>query len=379
MNLKTYRIILVPKSSITSFPSSDTLFGAICWGIRIIYANSLVKILDEFKKGKPQFVISSSFPLLENSQQQVFFYPKPISKDLTTEEIEEISQKYQNKFGDFKKSKVKIISELKKFKKASFVSQGIFKKIISGGVNEKSLFENYLDGKDFEVKEGIFKTEYLGGKIKLVGKMLLLDEEYKEIFTDAKKPNILKEVSIQKNLIDRISFSTKGEGQIFYSEEYFLSQKLKLYFLIKTDDINYLKPVFKYLEDTGIGRDRFTGKGWFKFGNPEEVRNFLENNNGTTFITLSRYIPKLDEIEKEKMFYELISYSSKVESMFEFKGEDVFKDKVIYVKEGSIFKAKKKQEFYGQIPVVKKINNTEILQNGLAFPVFIKIGEENGM
>jgi CRISPR-associated protein Csm4 len=359
--LKTYRIILKTKSSITSFPSSDTLFGAICWGIRIVYGEDgnfgLNKTIKSFIEERPLFVLSSSFPVFENENVRIFFYPKPIRKDLSSNEVEEIAKNYQEKCGNLKKSKVVIISELKKFKKVSYISEDIFKKIVDGE-KEKNLFLEYLDG-----------------KIKLVWKLLMTNEEYNKIFTDAERSKILTNVLIQKNLLDRISFSTTPGGQIFYSNEYFLAPNVNLYFLLKTDDIDYLKPVFKYLEDSGIGRDRFTGKGNFKFSEPEEF--VLPTNEEKTFITLSRYIPKVEEIgvNKRKMYYEIISYYSKVDSIFEFKGEDVFKDKVIYIKEGSIFEAKEKKDFYGVTPTVKKLNEKQILQYGLAFPIFGKVGE----
>jgi len=359
--LKTYKIILKPRSSIASFPSSDTLFGAICWGIKFIYSekgdSGLNKILKRFIEEKPPFLLSSSFPMLKNGDVRIFFYPKPIRKDLSSNEVEEIAKNYQEKFGNLKKSKVAIISELKKFKKASFISEDIFKKILDGE-KEKNLFLKYLDG-----------------EIKLIWKLLMTNEEYNKIFTNAERPKILTNILIQKNLLDRISFSTTPGGQIFYSNEYFLAPNVNLYFLLKTDDIDYLKPVFKYLEDSGIGRDRFTGKGNFKFSEPEEC--VLPTNEENTFITLSRYIPRIEEIvvNKEKMYYEIISYYSKVDSTFEFKGEDVFKDKVIYIKEGSIFEAKEKKDFYGVTPIVKKLNEKQILQYGLAFPIFGKVGE----
>ena len=53
------------------------------------------------------------------------------------------------------------------------------------------------------------------------------------------------------------------------------------------------------------------------------------------------------------MFYEIFPYRSKVDSEAEFKGEDIWKLKVMYLKEGSCFEAKEYKPFYGQCPVVK--------------------------
>lgn len=65
-------------------------------------------------------------------------------------------------------------------------------------------------------------------------------------------------------------------------------------------------------------------------------------------------------------------YRSKVESNGEFKREDIWKSKVIYLKEGSIFRVKQKKDVYGTVPVVKEIAGNRIYQNGLAFDVFGK-------
>lgn len=94
------------------------------------------------------------------------------------------------------------------------------------------------------------------------------------------------------------------------------------------------------------------------------------------FVTLSRYIPDISElnIDSKAMHYELIPYRSKVDSEAEFKGEDIWKAKIMYIKEGSCFEAKERKNYYGKVPVVKEIKGQRIYQNGLAFPVFGNFG-----
>ena len=74
------------------------------------------------------------------------------------------------------------------------------------------------------------------------------------------------------------------------------------------------------------------------------------------------------------MYYEIFPYRSKVDSEAEFKGEDIWKSRVMYLKEGSCFEAKERKPFYGQCPVVKEIDGQKIKQYGFAFPVFGNIG-----
>ena len=354
--MKIYQIKLTPMSSFQGFPASDTLFGAICWGIKRMYGESrLLEILDGFQK-KPEFILSSSFPYLESNNSSLPFYPKPISAGLSASDIEEIAEAVKEIDGvsDKKGKKVKLITKYKKFKKAEYLSLSIFERILKG-VSEKALFQ-----------------EYFNGGIKLDGKMITGKKEYEDIIKTAKP--FVKNEQVQKNSIDRLTMSTGEEGETFYQQEYFTSPSFKLHFLIKTDDINFFKPVFRYLEDKGIGGNRSTGKGRFKIEDLNEVT--FGDISSCNFITLARYIPDVSEInlDSQSMFYEIFPWRSKVDSEYEFKGEDVWKSKVMYLKEGSCLEAKEKKEFYGRMPIVKEIDGQKIYQNGLAFPVFGNFG-----
>lgn len=346
--MNTYQIKLSPLSSFSRFPTSDTLFGAICWGIKRLYNESkLVEILESFQE-KPTFVITSSFPYVECNGNPLSFYPKPITPGLSASDIEDMVQSKKDK-----KEKVEIITQYKKFKKAELVSLSIFNRIVKA-ISEKALFQ-----------------EFYSKDIILEGKLLMTKKECEDFNTA--RPLFQKEL-VQKNAIDRLTMSTGEEGHTFYQEEYYASQTLKLHFLMKTDVIEFFKPVFRYLEDKGIGGNRSVGKGRFRI----DVLNYayIGDDISHTFITLSRYIPDVLEINTGSnfMFYEVFPYRSKVDSEAEFKGEDIWKSRVMYLKEGSCLEAKGKKEFYGRMPVVKEIKGQKIYQNGLAFPVFCNIG-----
>lgn len=349
--MKTYSVRLLPLSSFQSLPSSDTLFGAICWGIKRLYGEEkLLETLKEFNSGKPGFVLSSSFPLLQDKHGgSVSFYPKPLNAGLSADDIEGIAKDAIEKI--FKKAMKGIITKYKKFKKTEYFSDSLFCSAIKG-MTERQLFEDYVSGKN-----------------KSVGSILLQDSEYT---SDSMS---YKSATVQKNSIDRFTMSTSEEGQTFYQREIYTSNTFNLHFLIMTDTISLLLPVFKYLEDKGISGNRSTGKGRFKVEVMGE-KTLPIISNSKSFINLSRYIPQTDEIEWEGNgnFYEVFPYRSKVESDGEFKGEDIWKSRVMYLKEGSCLEAKDKKEFYGGTPVVKEIGGHKIYQNGLALPVFGNFG-----
>ena len=350
--MKNYSVRLIPLSSFQSLPSSDTLFGAICWGIKRLYGEEkLLETLKEFSSSKPGFILSSSFPLIQDKYGGfVCFYPKPLNAGLSADDIEELAKSSAIE-KDFKKAMKEIIRKYKKFKKVEYLSEPLFHNAIKG-MTEKQLF-----------------ADYVSGIIKSVGPMLLQDSEY--------MPNSMsyKSSTVQKNSINRFTMSTGEEGQTFYQQEIYTSNTSNLHFLIMTDSISLLLPVFKYLEDKGIGGNRSTGKGRFKIEVMGE-KSLPNIDSARTFISLSRYIPQAGEIEIESnwKFYEIFPYRSKVESDGEFKGEDVWKSRVMYLKEGSCLEAKDKKEFYGRIPVVKEIGSHKIYQNGLTLPVFGNFG-----
>ncbi|MEW6616520.1 MAG: type III-A CRISPR-associated RAMP protein Csm4 [Thermodesulfobacteriota bacterium] len=354
--MKTYNLKLTPLTSFQSIPSSDTLFGAICWGIKRLYGEEkLLEILQGFSTNKPKFVLSSSFPLLQNEPgTSVAFYSKPINQGLSSKDIEEIGRTAKEK--KFKKAMVEVITKYKKFKKAEYLSESLFNDAVNG-MPERALFEGYLSD-----------------KIKPTGSMLMRDSEYTAIFAEFDS-KVYKASTVQKNYIDRLTMSTGEEGQTFYQQETYTSNIFNFHFLVMTDDTEFLLPVFKYLEDKGIGGNRSTGKGRFKIEIMGE-KVLPNSSNSKTFASLSRYIPQADEIEWEsdRNFYEVFPYRSKVDSEAEFKGEDIWKSKVMYLKEGSCLEAKVRKECYGRIPVVKEIDGYKIYQNGLTIPVFGNFG-----
>ncbi|MBE7546932.1 MAG: type III-A CRISPR-associated RAMP protein Csm4 [Planctomycetia bacterium] len=355
-----YQIELKPLSSFQSFPASDTLFGAICWGIKRLYGmhgnKGLQNIMEKLSAGSPDFIVSSAFPLLKPEKgDSIFFYPRPITSGLKIQDIQNISRSL--KTDNAKKSIVEVISKYKKFKKVEYFSQPIFESFLSDG-NEMSLFERYLND-----------------TITIVNHMLMTEGEEKTVW-NTPNPKTFNTAAVQKNSIDRITMSTDGTGQTFYFPEIYTSDKFSLYFLLKTDDIGHLEPVFRYLEDKGIGANRSTGKGRFKIRRIGE-KTCDENSNAKMFITLSRFIPTNEDInwESNKNSYEIFPYRSKVDSDGEFRGENIWKSRVMYIKEGSCLEIMKKNSCYGNCPVVKKIGGQSIRQNGIAFPVFVNFGD----
>jgi CRISPR-associated protein Csm4 len=391
---KDYLIDLTPISSFEGFPTSDTIFGAICWAIRILpkdkgYGEEKLKeILKEFKENTkpPSFILSSAFPIIKRGSKEVYFFPKPFGEDLNHQQISDIANQLKEKIkSEFSPlysdnlSLVVVTQAYKTFKKDKFVSRKLFSEILPGKANEYRLFSLYLDGKKFKPESFKPDPNDLGGKCKLINQLLMSHEEYSALFGETTaRPKFLKEAIVQKNALNRINWATDPGGETFYSEEYYNSPNFKLFFLLRTtEDINFFKPIFRYLEDTGIGGNRSVGKNHFRIPSPSEAKfDFLSSNgNQKKFVTLSRFFAEPQEFElddeKKRPYYELFSQRLKVESRFEFTGVN-WKNLIFYFKEGSVFYAKKNELYYGSVKAVKEIGSTEIMQNCLAFPVFFQ-------
>lgn len=339
--MKEYLIHLIPRSSFQVPLHSDTLFGAICWGIRMLLGEGkLLQVLEAFQSSPP-FLVSSAFPFrMEGEGLYQYFLPMPVLQLISKNDLVALSEKSRRKKQPYHTDKlfiVDIADRYKEFKKIQFIEASNFKKALKQP-NELELFNDFLDGFVSIPRFGTYGIK-------------------------------------QKNSLDRLSRSTSGAGSTFYEQETDFRESYGLYFFLKTNSFDdLLSPVLRYLEDSGIGPNARTGKNWFRV-NPIEKTLFEENDgeSGCSFVTLSRYI-KNEPIDIKRTFYRLASVRSKVESRLEFAGEDIWKSRVIYFSAGSVITPEKKAGFYGRLMPVKTIGNKTIYQYGYAYPVWIRPG-----
>ncbi len=101
--------VFKPLSAFSNVPSTNTIFGAICWGIRWLESEQkLLETLKSFKEGKPPFVISTPLPWKDGK----WAFPRPIYFiSITPKSAEEYKQ-------------------YKKLKGAKWVSWEVFKKVL---------------------------------------------------------------------------------------------------------------------------------------------------------------------------------------------------------------------------------------------------------
>jgi len=340
--MKEYVVHLSPLSSIETTLSSDTLFGALCWAIRTLYGESkLEEVLQSFHVDPP-FLLSSAFPCRTQNGQTRYFLPKPKYPPLRFGELDALAQEGREvqearPYHSSKAKRIEVSGTYKQFRKIRWLTFELFGLIAEKGTDaERILFvefrKNRLTHQTRERSEGV-----------------------------------------QKNTIDRLMGSTGGAGNTFYNQETYLPSGHGLYFLLRTNNIALLAPSLRYLEDSGIGANARTGKNRFRIQWHEF--NATTGKKGPSFVTLSRTIAN-DNLDSDASFYETEPIRSKVESREEFACEDVWKDAVTYLKEGSIVTPKDPAVPVGGIYPVKQLHGKTIYQYGYAYPFWGDFGRE---
>jgi CRISPR-associated protein Csm4 len=367
--MKTYAVYLKPKSSFMTWPSSDTIFGALCWAIYHVHGQSgLENILKHFND-KPKFILSSAFPYLQGNGVIVRFFLKPLFPELKSQEVEELAKKEikgrgSDKTLDFKQKVILISERLKEIKKASYVSEMLFKQLVDGSLKSKVIFSRLKH-------RGTSDSD-----IEKLGNCLITFGEREKVDPDGELKTLIREVDVQRNQIDRVAGSTV-EGLLFFNKEFCLPKaRGGLWFLVKTDDFEYMKPLFRYLEDTGIGGERTVGKGHFEIFWDENPYTLPKAKDANVFVTLSRYFPSEDERSFNEGFasWNIMNWRQRRESMYAPKGNFISNDLLRMFSEGSVFPFKERKEYYGKIESVEFSGANPVYRNGLAFPVFTRIG-----
>lgn len=321
--MELYRLTFKPMSPFTCKIESYTLFGAICWGYKILFGEKvLLDLLESFKE-KPPFLISS--PVLKHNEK--LFFPCPQMPDEFPE-----PENYKN--------------------------YQFFKKIKKGlSLIPEEIFIEFLQQK--------FETKYQ------------LSEKVKEfLFKNNNYPQDIP-VNIPHNSINRLTWTTVG-GQLFNITSFYYPEFCVFVNLMdKNFDLEILK---KLLELVSIGGDKSIGLGRVKvleIKRDKVLEKYLspEKDKSEKFYTLS---PSLqDEVyDYKKSYYQIFLYAGIVDNFYERLTTPILKKRHIYFKTSSVFVVKHVKTCYGKFPPVlagkNKNKEVTIYQYGYAFPLYIK-------
>lgn len=317
-------VYLYPKAGQRTPLRSDTLWGLLCWGIRLVWGEKeLLNILAGYLREEPPFLVSSAFPFTEKNGQPLLFFPKPVFKPFQLTETEMTPQTMQN---------------YKHYKKMIYVPLETFVPLVSGDLDEKVFFLNHA---------GDWKNaEPLPGEQELV----------------------------MHNNIDRLKGSTMKEDGLFQAEEQFYASTEGLFFLLdirQSELSDKFAALWQFFEHAGLGGDMSTGKGHFVI-RQEPFTAFDNLPNSKRFVSLSLYYPTNDEREfyshnLDQTWYRLEQRKGKVGGKF-FVTPHFIKQSMTVFSEGSSFPTMDKL-YYGNNPIVKNLKEHKVYQYGYAFAI----------
>lgn len=374
--MPTYAVYLKPKTSFASPIGSDTLFGAMCWAVRALGGEGeLERMLKQFVEantvdGFPPFAVSSTFPFLHHDSTKVRLYPKPLIPELRSNQVDSLAQREKRRYSglrSFQRATVAVIERAKRIKGATYVSEELFEQIVRGEIDTQHLCEQLVERGSAD------------GDIIRWGKALITHGERKSIMA-GELDTFEAEGDVQRNEIERIALATV-EGRLFFTHETFLHrERAGLWFALRTNNLDVLKPLLRYLADTGIGGDRSVGKGAFDIPLDEiHELNVPCADEPNCFVTLSRYVPANGECDfnREPLAYAVTTIRPKHEAKIVGIGHRPYKRLLRVFEPGSFFPFRQRKEVYGRIIDVgptAEVGGFQAYHNGLAVPVFARMG-----
>lgn len=307
------RVDFKPLAPFKFFPESFTLFGSLCWGVRVLYGKEEVESMLESFREKPPFIISSPLPRVRGNT----LFPKPLlpggwKSVRSTEEYK----------------------ERKTFKKVRYVDADTLVKIL----------------------EGRIRTER---------------ELWEEIRSKERIEEPIKRVNVIHAQINRISWTTSG-GTMYNEETTFIAVPFSVY--IYFYDRKYADMAKAALKFTQLGGNKSTGMGYCEvsFEEDNSLKEFIENKTDT-FITLSPVFPS-EHFELAESYYDVFPLLSAVEGFYEAPVGNFLKKKFLYISKGSFIRTKEHREFHGSLKEARRLPDKVVYQYGFAFPLYVRGG-----
>lgn len=344
--MSIYQVNLKPLGAIDKPPGSARLYGALCWA-------SAALAPDEpwFKKSADKFLISSCFLHVAG----VRFLPLPCLEPI--DRVKALGLARDDKIrillgaeADEKLARVRLSVKLKKFSGIREASESLVYRLLQG--------EPLLE---------VFK-EYLLGQVAAYQGRLCTSQEAASIQKELGQSGsrgLIKITARPHANPDRIAMST-ALGNFFTDRVMWLNPKAELFFWVRTDDVQDLEALLRYLADTGIGGNRSSGMNQYQISKPQTAQSPLLSLKGPKRYLLSRTI--LNESEAaallaEESLYQISIDRPRMESRLA-RGDNVIKGRMACLDEGSVVAG----DVRGRLVTVPG-GDHQVLHNGLAFAI----------
>lgn len=276
---------IIPKSIFPEAVPSNTLFGAICFGLAEL-GYDVDGLIDSYTDDPP-FFVSSAFPVAVKDGKKDHYFPVPATLLLNLNDTS----------GDFD------YNLKKEMKKIRYVHQDIFSGLISGELSSDILREN-LANRKIKMKDGMLSPDSLDLKWEM------------------------KTAEIPHNYLNRLSTASEV---YFHTTGAFYSGG-GLFFLMDFRNREWERPVhaaLRFLEDRGFGPKISSGHGQFELSCGG--LDLPEDAESEYLITLSRFLPSDLSVFGGNVWYELTSVQGRA-------ADGIMKKRVMMLKEGAVFR-----------------------------------------
>mgnify|MGYP001193221182 CR=1 FL=1 len=347
--MDTFAVYFNPLGTLSSSISSDTLFGAVCWGIQIL---GLKPDLSEWltdQQDNPPFAFSAPFPTILLKERRLHLYPRPLTLRVNTETVEQVIQTLNRS----KETLKTVVKNAKRINSSIWISEGVLEQVMQKALRPVDILQR-LD-KDFVLHEGVL---YLRTEVKY------------------NPPALSRSQPVLHNQIDRVAGATV-EGALFYETETFFAPGTGLWALLRAEKQDFktlIEPALRYLADTGLGANRATGKGHFKieYG---VAPTFPRVNEPQGRLLLSRFLPTRNEMQSltniDKLTYRIRTIRAKREKGVPVEDSNqtstaIYKRSVRMFEPGSVLPLPS-AEIHGRLAlVVKEHEGHPVFQSGAA-------------
>lgn len=312
MNL--FKISLRPLSLFQTPLRSDTIWGHICWAIRLLSGeDELKKFLDQYKSGSFPIVVSDAFP---DGYMPIPKYPR----------IMKFFEKDKSKFNP------------KRLKKVKYIPISVYRKL------EES-FDAFLD------ELGIYLSK---------------DDTKDDI------DNYCMTFDEWHCSINRVTGNVE-KGMLFSREcSYFKENLAPVIYVRSTFDKSYIREIFDFIGGNGYGADSSVGRGRFEFQISSDV-GWEDSKSPNAFISLSHGFT--DPSKFKSCFYEVDIKFGKIGNNI---SSNPFKKPSLSFKPGSLFLLKDSQIniAYGSIKEGVHKSIDFVHECSLIFPFYVRWQDE---
>jgi len=278
---------LWPRSTVHTWPSNQTLFGALCWAVSALYGTArLEELLRRLADDPQELVLSSCMPVLDVGDGVIFLVPKPVV--------------WQAELPGAAGSRRRV--DVKRLKRARWASLGA---VNAAGSSEASSL--CLSAPDLiETPVVLLQGEETGLRL---------------VFSHPKaRPTALwTSTEESHNTLNRLTGSTTAPGRLYFTSGWAFSTWCSLYALLHAEGAweDVLMPALRWACDSGLGGRRGMGRASYDLVDVQDTDSLgLKPNPGTDgWLSLGRVVvPAECGLDLRHSAYELSLSHSRVDS-----------------------------------------------------------------